>query len=239
MHEWAEGVIQRHQEMADPPEDLIATMLRAERNPEVDLPPNQVRDEVLTFLFAGHETTALTLAYALSFVANHPQVAERVRDEAWTVIDGKPSWTDLGELHYTEHVIRETLRLRPPSWGIFRQAKVGSRLGDRRIDRDDFLMLPQWTLHRDPQYFENPLEFEPDRWEGTEPSRTPAYFPFGAGPHACIGGQLALTEAQLVLAALVSEFDFNLPRGAAEGLRPAGVLQPRNGVPAVLSSSES
>jgi cytochrome P450 len=238
MHEWAEGIIDQHRGMADPPQDLVTTMLDAEQNPEVDLPPNQVRDEVLTFLFAGHETTALTLAYALAFVANHPQVAEQVRAEARTVVDGEPSWTDLSELEYTERVIRETLRLRPSSWGIFRQAKVGSRLGERRIDRDDYLMLPQWTLHRDPQYFDAPLEFDPDRWEEKDPSRTPAYFPFGAGPHACIGGQLALTEAQLVLATLMSEFDFDVPNETIDDLRPAGVLQPRNGVPATIRLPE-
>jgi cytochrome P450 len=239
MHEWAEGAIEQHREMNDPPEDLVTTMLEAKRNPEVDLPPDQVRDEVLTFLFAGHETTALTLAYALAFVANHPSVARRVRSEAHMIADGEPQWTNLADLDYTERVIRETLRLRPPSWGVFRQAKVGSGLGERRIDRGDFLMLPQWTLHRDPQYFENPLKFEPDRWIEVEPSRTPAYFPFGAGPHACIGGQLALTEAQLVLAALVSEFDFEVPRSAIDDLRPAGVLQPREGIPTVIHSSES
>ena len=239
MHEWAEGVIDQHRGMVDPPQDLVTTMLDAEQDPEIDLPPNQVRDEVLTFLFAGHETTALTLAYALAFVANHPQVAERGRAETRTVIDGKLQWTDLAELEYTERVIRETLRLRPPSWGIFRQAKVGSRLGERRIDRDDYLMLPQWTLHRDPQYFDAPLEFHPDRWEEKDPSRTPAYFPFGAGPHACIGGQLALTEAQLVLVVLVSKFEFDVPNETVDDLRPAGVLQPRNGVPAVLNSPRS
>ena len=236
MHEWAETVIDQHREMADPPQDLVTTMLDAERNPDVDLPPDQVRDEVLTFLFAGHETTALTLAYALSLIANRPTIAERVRTEAQRVIDGEPQWADLTDLNYTERVIRETLRLRPPSWGVFRQAKVGSRLGERRIDRGGYLMLPQWTLHRDSQYFDAPLEFDPDRWEEMDSSRTPAYFPFGAGPHACIGGQLALTEAQLVLAALAAEFDFDVSDHAIDDLRPAGVLQPRNGVPAVIHS---
>ena len=238
MHEWAESVIEQHREMSDPPGDLVTTMLEAEQNPEVDLPPNQVRDEVLTFLFAGHETTALTLAYALAFVANNPSVAQRVRTEARAVIDGEPQWTDLTDLNYTERVIRETLRLRPPSWGVFRQAKVESRLGERRINQGDYLMLPQWALHRDSQYFDAPLEFEPDRWEEIEPSQTPAYFPFGAGPHACIGGQLALTEAQLVLAALTAEFEFDVPENAIENLRPAGVLQPQDGVPAVVSPIE-
>ncbi len=235
MHEWAEAIIEDHRRMDDPPADLVTTMLNAQNREETDLPENQVRDEVLTFLFAGHETTALTLGFALWFTAKNPAVATRLREEARAVLDGEqPNWRHLPELTFTERVIRETLRLRPPSWGVFREAKVASRLGDTRIDRGDFLMCPQWTLHRDGRYFEAPETFDPDRWEDIDPSRTPAYFPFGAGPHACIGGQLALTEAQLVLAALVSEFDFDVAGGAADNLRPAGVLQPRNGIPATL-----
>jgi len=235
MHEWAEGIIDRHRRMDDPPNDLVTTMLEAQGRDDTDLPETQVRDEVLTFLFAGHETTALTLGFALWFTARHPEVATRVRDEARDVLDGdQPGWEHLADLTYTERVVRETLRLRPSSWGIFRQAKLASPLGGQRIERGDFLMCPQWTLHRDARYFDNPETFDPDRWETLEPSRTPAYFPFGAGPHACIGGQLALTEAQLVLAALVSEFDFEVADGTAENLRPAGVLQPRDGIPATV-----
>lgn len=235
MHEWAEELIDGHRRMDDPPQDLITTMLAAERDPEVELPPNQVRDELLTFLFAGHETTALTLAYALSFVSHNPSVTKQARDEAREVLDGEtPTWTDLPQLTCIERVVRETLRLRPPSWGIFRQAKLGSQLGDYRIERGEYLMLPQWTLHRSSRYFDAPETFDPSRWEELDPSRTPAYFPFGAGPHACIGGQLALTEAQLVLAALLSRFEFDIPEEPLQDLRPAGVLQPRNGVPATI-----
>jgi cytochrome P450 len=240
MHDWAEALIDRHRQMENPPNNLITTMLRAEQDPEADLPPNQVRDEVLTFLFAGHETTALTLAYALWFVSANPSIAAQVRTEARNVLAGeRPSWQHLSELGYTERVIRETLRLRPPSWGIFRQAKLDSPLGDYRIRRGDFLMLPQWTLHRDPEYFENPQEFRPSRWGEIEPSRTDAYFPFGAGPHACIGGQLALTEAQLVLASLLTEFEFDVESKSIDDLRAAGVLQPKGGIQATIRGAPS
>lgn len=236
MHEWAEDLIERHRRLENPSPNLITTMLQAEQQPEADLPPNQIRDEVLTFLFAGHETTALTLTYALWFASQNPSVAERVRTEARAVFDNQtPTWSDLPKLTYTEHVIRETLRLRPPSWGIFREAKIDSPLGGYRIRRGDFLMLPQWTLHRDSRFFDNPEQFDPERWEKLEPSRTEAYFPFGAGPHACIGGQLALTEAQLVLASLLSSFEFDVEPNAADNLRAAGVLQPRDGVQATIT----
>jgi len=235
MHDWAEDLIEAHRREDDPPNDLVTTMLRAEQQSDVDLPPNQIRDEILTFLFAGHETTALTLAYAIWYAASNPAVGEQLRSEARTVLDGDPPrWEHLDALEYTEQVVREALRIRPPSWAIFRQAKLDSPLGGTRISEGDFLLCPQWTLHRDSRHFEAPEQFDPDRWIDRIPSRMSAYFPFGAGPHACIGGQLAMTEATLVLAALFEKFDFEAADGAVDELRPAGVLQPRNGVPAVV-----
>ena len=238
LHEWAEELIETRRAMTDPPDDLVTTMLRADRDPEVDLPENQIRDEVLTFLFAGHETTALALTYTLWFLGQHSAVADRVRTEVQGVCDGQshPDYADLAELEYTEQVLQEALRLRPPSWGIFRQANLDSRLGGSRIKREDYLLLPQWTLHRDGRFFEAPERFEPSRWADRVPGDTPAYFPFGAGPHACIGRQLALTEAQFVVASLLARFDIETDAGAIDDLRPAGVLQPRGRVTATLQT---
>ena len=130
-------------------------------------------------------------------------------------------------------MITEALRLRPPSWSIFRQVKLDSRLGETRIEREDYLLLPQWTLHRDGRFFDAPETFDPSRWETRAASDTLGYFPFGAGPHACIGRQLALTEAQLVVAGLLARFDIDTA-GAIDDLRPAGVLQPRSDVTATV-----
>ena len=250
MHEWADGVIEEHRRAENPPDNLITRLLEAEpqatagtaEGPNGDSKssepwaPNLIRDEILTFLFAGHETTALTLCYALCFVANDPEVAERVRQEARTVLGGeRPSWEHLQELEFTERVIRETLRLRPPSWAIFREAKVEAPLGNHRVREGDFVLLPQWALHRDRRYFDRPEQFDPDRWETIEPSSTAAYFPFGAGPQACIGGQMALAEAQLVLATVVAQFNIDIDLRALDNLRPAGVLQPRGGMPATVT----
>jgi cytochrome P450 len=229
LHEWADGIIAERRRVADPPQDLITTLLQAERDPDVELPPNQVRDEVLTFLFAGHETTALALTYALWFVSQDSEITEEVRTETRTVLDtdqAVPTWGDLGKLTATERVVREALRLRPPSWGVFRQARATSRLGGTRVERGDYLVLPQWTVHRDARHFDRPETFDPGRWADRQASETTAYFPFGGGPHACIGGQLALTEAQIVLAALLSEFRFDTGTKSLGELRPAGVLQP-------------
>jgi cytochrome P450 len=198
--------------------------------------PDLVRDEILTFLFAGHETTALTLCYALELVANDPEVAGRVRQEARTVLgDEKPSWAHLQELEYTERVIRETLRLRPPSWAIFREVKVEALLGDRRVREGDFELLRQWVLQRDRRYFDRLEPFDPDRWATIDPSSTPEYFPLGASPQACLGGQIALAEAQFVLAAVVAQVDVDIESRTPADLRPAGVLQACGGMPATVS----
>lgn len=238
LHEWANALIAERRAAADLPDDLVTTMVQAEQDPEVNLPANQVRDEVLTFLFAGHETTALTLAYTLWYLGHHSAVADRVRTEVQAVCDGQavPDYAALADLDYTEQVIKEALRLRPPSWSIFRQATLDSRLGRTRIERDDYLLVPQWTLHRDGRFFDDPETFDPSRWTDRAASDTPAYFPFGAGPHACIGRQLALTEAQLVVAGLLAQFDIETAAESIDGLRPAGVLQPRGEVTATIQT---
>jgi cytochrome P450 len=101
---------------------------------------------------------------SLWFVANTPDVAERVREEARTVLAGdRLSWAHLQEIEYTERLVRETLRLRPPSWAIFREAKVEAPLRDQRVREGDFVLLLQWALHRDLRYFDRPEQFDPDR----------------------------------------------------------------------------
>lgn len=205
---WADNLIAQQRRNRPNRETLITVLLDAESDPETDLEPNLIRDEVLTFLFTGYETTALTLSFALWYVSRRPELAGELRAETQAVSDdGQLGWTDLPQLDVAERVVRETLRLRPASWGIFREAQVTSRLGSERIERGDFLMLPQWTLHRDPRFFDAPEAFDPDRWIEMDPNDTPAYFPFGAGPQSCIGGRLAMTEATLVLARVCRQFD--------------------------------
>lgn len=240
MHAWADNLIAQQRERTPDRETLITVLLDAESDPETDLEPNLIRDEVLTFLFAGYETTALTLSFALWYVSRRPELAGELRAEAQAVSgDGQLGWTDLPQLDLAERVVRETLRLRPASWGIFREAQVTSRLGSERIERGDFLMLPQWTLHRDPRFFDAPEAFDPDRWIEMDPNDTPAYFPFGAGPQSCIGGRLAMTEATLVLARVCREFDLETSTRAVDSLRAAGVLQPKHGVPARVRRVQS
>jgi len=230
MHAWADERIADRRGDAD--DSLVGVMLAAERDPESDVDHELVRDELLTFLFAGYETTALTLSFALWYVSRRPDLARQLREEGDAVETAHPGPSTLASMSCARRVVRETLRLRPASWGVFREAQTRSRLGDAVVGRGDYLMLPQWTLHRDARFFERPETFAPERWRDIELNGTPAYFPFGAGPQSCIGGRLAELEATYVLSRVCREFDIKTHTEAVDDLQPAGVLRPHDGVPA-------
>jgi cytochrome P450 len=179
----------------------------------------------MTMLLAGHETTALTLTYALFLLSETPDARAELHREVDDVVDGAPRWADLAALDYTERVVHETLRVLPPVWAVFREPLVDARLGEYRIPEGAPMMLPQWALHRSGRHWDAPRTFDPDRWRGTKPAEMSAYFPFGAGPRACIGRQLAIVEAKLILATVFAERDVevlvdHLPRRAAITMQP-------------------
>jgi cytochrome P450 len=232
-----EGIVARRRERLangeadEEPRDMLALLLRAEER-GVEMPSNQIRDEVLTFLIAGHETTALSLTYAWALLSWHPEARERVREEAREVLGGDtPRHEHVRELDYTERAFRETLRLYPAAWAVFRSTNEEVRLGDYAIPPGASVILPQWSIHRDPRYFENPGEFDPDRWLRRKPGNVEAYFPFSSGPHACIGQGFAMSGAPLVLAGLAREFDVVVPEDALSDLRATPTLRPEGAIP--------
>ncbi|MCP5086497.1 MAG: cytochrome P450 [Rhodobacteraceae bacterium] len=191
----------------------------------------ELRDNLLTFIVAGHETTALTLAWALYLCAFDPAVQERVRQEAQDVLQGRIAGAeDIGRLPYTEQVINEALRLYPPAGFLSRTAQAPDTLCDREVRRKDTVMMPIYALHRNELLWEEPDAFRPERFaEGAEYNRF-AYLPFGDGPRVCIGAHFATVEAQIILATLVSRFRFT----RVEGRDPKPVmvltLRPEGGV---------
>jgi len=223
----------------DRPADVLTMLLRAEDDPEVELPPDQIRDEVATLLIAGHETTALSISYTLSLLSWHPEVRDRVRAEARRVLgDGPPTHEDVAELELTGRVYREALRLYPPAWAVFREANHDLRLGGYSLERGSVTVVPLWSIHRDGRHFEHPEAFDPDRWAERDPDSVDAYFPFSVGPHACIGRQFALSGATLVLARLVREFDVDVPRDELDDLRMTPTLRPVDGVDATVRPAD-
>ncbi|SDZ88588.1 Cytochrome P450 [Haloplanus vescus] len=237
----SEDIIDRRRDLlaeGDDDVNLVTMLLRAADDPDVDYPPNQIRDEVATFLIAGHETTALSLTYTLALLSWHPECRERVRDEAAALNSDSPTHDDLSSLPYTQRVYREALRLYPPAWATFRRASRPVRLGDYRVPEGAAVVMPQWSIQRSGRHFEAPTTFDPDRWERRSPTDTPAYFPFSTGPHACVGRNFALSGATLTLARLVREFDIEVAEDALDDLRITPTLRPVGGVPARIRPAD-
>ena len=214
--------------------DLLSLLLAAGEDGSAP-PEAELRDQLITFLFAGHETTALGLTYALRALGHHPTARERLREELAEVTgDEPPGLADLPELSYTDRFVRETLRLYPPAYALFREATEDTELGDYRIPAGSKLSLPQIHVHRDGRFYDDPESFRPDRWtDGTERPEY-AYFPFGGGPRHCIGMRFARMELKLVVATVLAAVDVDPVGGPDIDFEPGVTLRPAEPVEAVV-----
>ncbi|WP_435184251.1 cytochrome P450 [Halobellus sp. EA9] len=209
------------------PMDLLSILLRArDRGEQSD---EQLRDELMTMLLAGHDTTALALTYTWYLLSEHPEAAARVHDELEAVCGGDPpTAADARELDYLERVLQESMRLYPPVYALFREPKVDVRLGGYRIPKGSALMLSQWAVHRSGRWYRNPEAFDPDRWLAERRNERPrfAYFPFGGGPRHCIGKHLSLLEAKLILGTVAQEYELEYVRDEPFELRGSLTMHP-------------
>ncbi len=198
---------------ADAPRDLFDLLLAA-RDPETGerFSHEQLRDQIATMILAGHETTAVTLFWSLLLLAGAPDEQARVAKEAGAIEIAPGSAMDIiPHLARTRAVINETLRLYPPAFTLVREAIGPDRAGSIDIPRHSILMIAPWVLHRHRRLWRDPDAFDPSRFmPDAEPPPRFAYLPFGTGPRVCVGAQFALTEATLVLAMLVREFEITL-----------------------------
>lgn len=212
-------------------EDMLSILLRARDKGTVS--GADVRDELMTMLLAGHDTTALVLTYTWYLLAEHPEADARLADELDRVLGGEaPTVGDVRALKYTDRVLKESMRLYPPVYALFRQPHEAVELGGYRIPRGSPLMLPQWAVHRDPRYYDHPDEFDPDRWSRERVAARPtyAYFPFGAGPRQCIGKRFAMMEATLLLATIARRYRLERVGEGPLSLRGTLTMHPREPV---------
>ncbi len=212
--------------------DLLDLLLDGE-DPETgrSMSTAELRDNLLTFIVAGHETTALTLAWALYLCAFDQGVQTRARAEAQEVLQGRTATAaDLPNLPYIRMIIDETLRLYPPAGIISRTAQKSDRLCEREIREGDTVMIPIYALHRNELLWDAPNAFRPERFADRKAVHRYAYLPFGDGPRICIGASFALQEAVIILATLLSKRVFK----SVEGKQPDPVmiltLRPEGGV---------
>jgi cytochrome P450 len=213
--------------------DLLTLLLLARDDDGGMMTDQQLRDEVITLLLAGHETTALTLTWTWYLLAQHPAVEKRLHEELDAALCGRlPTAGDLAKLPYADKVIHEALRLYPPAWRIGRTSGEPLEVGGYVLPAGANILISQWVTHRDERWFPNPESFNPDRWGAESIAKLPrlAYFPFGGGPRVCIGAGFAMMEATLLLAVIAQRFRMRLVPGQRIVPLPSITLRPKNGI---------
>ena len=213
--------------------DLLSMLMSARDEDGSRMTDRQLRDEVMTFLLAGHETTALSLSWAWYLLSGNQAVAVKLHEELARVLDGKnPSFEDLPRLCYTEAVVKESVRLYPPAWSLARTAAEDFEIGGYLVPAGSNVVMSQWIMHRDPRFFPSPEQFDPGRWFEEHTQRLPrfAYFPFGGGPRYCVGASFAMMEATLLLAAIAQRFRLRMVPGHKVVPVPSITLRPKYGI---------
>ncbi len=231
-------IAQRHEEQSEY-NDVLSMLLTAQsgEQPATNLNDKQIHDHVLTFIAAGHETTANALVWTLYLLAEHPYIREKLLDEVRTVLAGrKPSLDNLAQLPYTDWVLSESMRLYPPAWMQARFVAKDFELDGVHLPVGTLIMLSQWVIHRLPDIWEQPEVFRPERWSPENAGKIPpgAYFPFGGGPRICIGMPFAQLEAKLILVALLQRYTPQPVPGYKPGLKPAITLRPEHNLRVTL-----
>lgn len=214
--------------------DLLGALLDLRHGDGLLMTDRELRDEMMTLLLAGHETTAVALTWTWYLLALNKETETKLHEELDAVLgDRDPNVADIPNLRYAEWVIKESMRLYPPAWGIGRRALADFKLGPYRLPAGTNIFLMQWITHRDERFYPEAERFIPERWdESTAGSelRHFAYFPFGGGPRKCIGASFAMMESTLVLATLARRFRLELAPDARVELLPSLTLRPRFGL---------
>lgn len=229
----ADGSIQRRRTDGNPGVPDLLDLLLAGEDPKSGrkMTTPELRDNLLTFIVAGHETTALTLSWALYLCAFDPAVQSAARDEAQAVLgDRAATATDITALPLIRRIVDETLRLYPPAAFLSRTAQASDTLCGREVLPGDTVILPIYALHRHHALWDRPDSFEPDRFADAKPADRYAYLPFGDGPRVCIGANFALQEAVIILATLLARFRFDLVPGKEPKPVMILTLRPEGGV---------
>lgn len=212
-------------------DDLVTHFVQAVDEDGDRLDEQRIRDDLVGMFVAGTETTALTLTWLLLVLDRHPQVAARLTEEVADVVgDGPPEPSHLDKLVYTRMALQETLRLFPAGWILPRTVTAADELGGVRLSPGTTVILSPYLTHRLPAFWDDPLDFDPERFtpERVSTRHRFAYLPFGAGAHQCLGNHFSLMEGQLVMAGLLSRWRPEIvPPPGVLAARPTASLRPR------------
>jgi cytochrome P450 len=217
--------------------DLLTMLMEARDENGAPMSDKQLRDEVITLLTAGHETTTLALAWTCFLIATRPDVVERMTVEAAFLNGRTPAYDDLMKLRHSRMVVEESMRLYPPVWTLARTAVNEDEIGGYRIAAGSEILIFPYITQRHPKWWQDPDVFRPERFAPENSAARPryAYLPFGAGPRTCVGLNFAMTELLVVLTMLLQRFRLRLAIDPAQVRSdPSVTLQPRPGVPVIL-----
>jgi cytochrome P450 len=214
--------------------DLLSMLLAAqdEEDGTGGLSDVQVRDEALTLILAGHETTANALTWTWYLLSQHPEIEARLHSEIDRLEGRLPGMADIPQLAYVERVVTESLRLYPPAWVIGRRAIDDYPIGNYVIPRRGMLIMSPYVMHRDARFFPDPERFDPDRWTPESRAALPkfAYFPFGGGTRQCIGEQFAMVELVLLVSTIAQRWQLRLVANHPVVAQPLITLRARHGM---------
>lgn len=227
-------------ERADDDDGELIDLLRRATDPETGehLTRANIVDELMVFLIAGHDTTATTLTAALWLLGRHPDIQERVAEEA-RVVGSHPTTGDVGQLETTVRVLQETMRLYPPGSFLPRRAMQDTTIAGYPVPAGTDVVVSTWAIHRDPELWPDPTRFDPDRFlpEVARGRDRWTYLPFGGGPRSCVGDHFAMTEATLALATLVRRLRFT-STGEAFPYTVPFTLVAKGPIPATVTARE-
>jgi cytochrome P450 len=226
--------------------NLISHLMKA-KDPEsgkVGLPEKQIRDEIMIFLFAAHDTTSTALTWSLAYLATNPEIQDKLQKELDSVLEGGrlPTGDDLPKLEYAEKIFKETLRIRPSVWALSRLTNEEYTMGEYAIPSNSVIFMSQYAMHNSPKYYVDPDKFIPERWTKEFLFKLPrfAYFPFGGGIRSCIGETFAVQEGILALATIFQRWNILLTeKGISfEPKRVGGFTKPKYPINVIVKSRQ-
>ena len=224
-------ITERHQTKGDFNDLLQLFMDSVDADTGEKMADLHIRDEVMTMFGAGHETSANALDWIIYELADHPEIKKKIIEES-QIFDDVPSFEQLMQMPYTKQVISEGLRLYPPAWATVRENFEEDSINGINLESGQTVFLSIFELHRNPNYWENPEDFNPENFSSESIARHDKYqyLPFGAGARLCIGQQFALMEMQMILSSLLKKFDFERIDNYTPKMFPLITLKPVEGL---------
>lgn len=236
LHSLIENLIRERRRTNEDGNDLLSILIGTDRK-GTELSETELRDNIIGLLLAGHETTALALTYTWYLLSKNPDVRRKLRAELAAVLEGAtPTVDQLSDLEYTGQILTESLRLYPPIWGTGREPVADVTIGGYTVPEGMTITIPQWVVHHDKRFYDDPAEFRPERWSDEHDAERPefAYFPFGGGPRRCIGEQFALVEMKLVLATIAQRVSLELVSDAPLNVTASITTRPTDPIEMVV-----